>query len=215
MKVLAALIALVPLPVLACDAPVCLVDPNQLNLLEVITFEDVPSGWDPGHRIDETLSLPGASFAERFVGQALGTKGDFDTVSGSAISPLTLLPGAPGETLSIIRLMDSNMLNGFGPAGFPSARAQGEGAIAVMFDDDQPAFSFQIIGGESGSATVQFLRRDGSVIHALDVDDLAKEELGFQRAGNEPDIAGFVITNTDPQGLAIDNLRFGLPRLSG
>jgi hypothetical protein len=33
--------------------------------------------------------------------------------------------------------------------------------------------------------------------------------LGFLRAGDLRDIAGLVITNTDPQGLAIDNLRFG------
>jgi hypothetical protein len=215
MRVIAALLSLLPLPALACGTPVCLVDPEQLQLMEIITFEDVPSGWDPGHRIDDTLALPGASFAERFAGQALGVQGDFDTVSGSAFNPLTLLPGEPGQTLSIIRLSNTNMLNGYGPAGYPRAHAQGEGAIAVMFDEDQQAFSFQIIGGESGNANVQFLRRDGSVIFAMNVDDLAKEVLGFQRAAGEPDIAGFVITNTDPQGLAIDNLRFGLPQLSG
>ena len=204
-------LACLPLPALACGDPVCRVDPDTLELAQIITFDDLPSGWDPGVRIDDLLRLPGASFAERFAGQAFGRDGDFDTVSGPAFSPLTLLPGAPGETLSIVRLYSSNILNGYGPAGYPQTHAQGEGAIAVLFDEDQPALSFEVLGGEAGTAVVQFLRRDGSHIHAVIVDNLGPVSLGFRREGDAPDIAGFVITNTDPQGLAIDNLRFGPP----
>lgn len=207
----ALLLSLLPLPALACGDPVCRVDPERLDLALVITFDEVPSGWDPGYRVDEPLRLPGASFAERFAGQELGAAGDFDTVTGPAFSPLTLLPGAPGETLSVVRLFGSNILNGYGPAGYPQVNAQGEGAIAVLFDTDQSAFSFQVLGGEAGAARVQFLRRDGSEIHAIVIDNLGPVVLGFLRAGSEPDIAGFVLTNTDPQGLAIDNLRFGPP----
>lgn len=202
---------ILPLPALACETPVCLVNPQTLNLAQIITFDDQPAGWDPGHKVDEPLRLSGASFAERFAGQSLGTTGDFDTVDGRALSPLTLLPGAPGESLSIVRLYASNILNGYGPAGFPRTHAQGEGAIAVLFDEDQPALSFEVLGGEAGSAQVQFLRRDGSIIHELTIPDLRRMSLGFLRADATPDIAGIVITNTDPQGLAIDNLRFGPP----
>ena len=102
-------------------------------------------------------------------------------------------------------------MNGYGVEGFPRRGAQGEGAIAVLFDEDQPALSFQVLGGESGTAVVQFLRRDGSTIHQLAVGDLGRMSLGFWRQDGVRDIAGFVLTNTDPQGLAIDNLRFGPP----
>ncbi|THH35748.1 hypothetical protein E4Z66_11710 [Aliishimia ponticola] len=200
-----------PVSALACGAPICRVAPDTLELAQIITFDDLPSGWDPGHRVDDLLRLPGASFAERFAGQTLGAEGDHDTVSGPALAPLTLLPGAPGQTLSVVRLYSSNILNGYGPAGYPWTHGQGEGAIAVLFDEDQPALSFQVLGGEDGAATVQFLRRDGSVIHVARVGGLGPVSLGFRRADDLPDIAGFVITNTDPQGLAIDNLRFGPP----
>lgn len=207
----ALILSLLPLPAFACGEPVCRVDPDSLDLALVITFDEVPSGWDPGYRVDDLLRLPGASFAERFAGQQLGATGDFDTVSGPAFSPLTLLPGAPGETLSVVRMFGSNILNGYGPAGYPKTNAQGEGAIAVLFDSDQPALSFQVLGGEAGQAQVQFLRRDGSPIHAILIDDLGPVTLGFRRQGDVADIAGIVITNTDPQGLAIDNLRFDPP----
>ena len=88
---------------------------------------------------------------------------------------------------------------GYGTAGFPKRDAQGEGAIAVQFDRDQPALAFDLRGGEGGTAQVQFLRRDGSVITTLQLGPLAE------------DIAGFVLTNSDDQGLALDNLRFGPP----
>ncbi len=207
----ALILCLLPLPGWACGEPVCRVDPDTLDLAHVITFDEVPSGWDPGYKVDDLLNLPGASFGERFAGQSLGASGDFDTVAGAAFPPLTLLPGAPGQTLSVVRLFNSNILNGYGPAGYPSVNAQGEGAIAVLFDTDQPAFSFQVLGGESGQAVVQFLRRDGSAIHAIVIDKLGPVSLGFLRFDGIPDIAGFVITNTDPQGIAIDNLRFGPP----
>lgn len=207
----ALILSILPLPVLACGEPVCQVDPDSLELSHVITFDEVPSGWDPGHRVDDPLLLPGAGFAERFAGQELGASGDFDTVSGAAFAPLTLIPGAPGETLSVVRMYGSNILNGYGPAGYPKVNAQGEGAIAVLFDTDQPALSFQVLGGESGRAQVQFLRRDGSQIHVVVIENLGPVSLGFLRQDAIADIAGFVITNTDPQGLAIDNLRFGPP----
>ena len=54
-----------------------------------------------------------------------------------------------------------------------------------------------------------FLRRDGSVIAQLPVKDLREYSVGFERRNGLSDIAGLVIMNTDPQGLALDNFRFG------
>ena len=40
---------------------------------------------------------------------------------------------------------------------------------------------------------------------------LAEDIFGFERAGGVGDIAGFLLTNDDPEGLALDNVRFGRP----
>jgi hypothetical protein len=206
---LAAALMLAPFRALACDAAVCRVDPDTLVLAQIIHFDDHPSGWDPGYRIDETLILPGASFAEHFAGMVLTPNGDFDAFTGMALPPLTLLPGAPGQTLSVVHMLGSNILNGFGPAGYPHVQAQGEGSIAILFDEDQPALALQILGGEDGEAVIQFWSRAGVLIHTEVIATKGPLSLGFERAGNLSDIAGLLITNTDPQGLAIDNLRFG------
>jgi hypothetical protein len=80
-----------------------------------------------------------------------------------------------------------------------------------MFDADQPALAFDLRGGEGGLAQVQFLRRDGSIISQLSVRQVSEYAVGFKRKDGVSDIAGFVLMNVDPQGLAIDNLRFGPP----
>jgi hypothetical protein len=202
---------LMPQAALACGAPVCLVDPDTLYLPKVITFDDLQSGFGPGHRIDDVLIVPGAAFAEHFAGQSVTSDGDHDRVEGAAFGQLTIVQGAPGQNLSIVHFSGNAVLNGYGAAGFPKREAQGEGAIAVLFDTDQSSLAFDLRGGEDGAALVQFLRRDGSVIGSVPVQPTGEFAVGFVRSTGEDDIAGIVITNTDPQGLAIDTLRFGKP----
>ena len=194
-----------------CGAPICIVDPQALALTRIITFDDTRSSMGPGHLIDDLLVMDGASFGEHFAGQALEPQGDHDQVAGFPMPPLRLLSGGPGRNLSVVHMTGNNVLNGYGMAGFPKRSAQGEGAIAVMFDEDQPALSFQLRGGEAGQAQVLFLRRDGSPIATMDLTPTGEHAIGFERAEQQADIAGFVLTNTDPQGLAFDNLRFGRP----
>ncbi|MDW4499625.1 hypothetical protein R5H30_16650 [Sulfitobacter sp. D35] len=194
---------------LACEDAVCVVDPDALALTRIITFEETQSASGPGRLIDDLLVLDGASFGERFAGQALEPRGNHDSVTGDALRPLTLMTGEKGRNLSIVFMSGENVLNGYGPAGFPKRDGQGEGAIAVLFDDDQSELSFQIRGGEAGYAHALFLRRDGSIIAGITLQETGESAIGFARAGGKSDIAGIVITNEDPQGLAIDNLRFG------
>lgn len=216
MRVLAALICLsLPLPAFACGAAVCLIDPESLVLPEIITFDDTRAGYGPGHPVDDVLALDGARFGERFAGQALGADGAHDVVYGPAFGPLTLMAGDPGQNLSVVNFMGVSVLNGYGQAGFPKRDAQGEGAIAILFDSDQSALSIDLRGGEAGQALVLFLRRDGSLLAQVPVSPLGEYNLGFTHARGKADIAGVVVTNTDPQGIAIDTIRFGkLPDLS-
>ncbi|MDD9723452.1 hypothetical protein PVW51_22360 [Sulfitobacter sp. PR48] len=204
-------LSLLPTGLLACGAPVCLVNPDSLALTRVITFDDIPSGAGPGLRVDDVMNLDGAQFGEIFAGQGLAAAGAHDQVIGAALGPLILLPGAPGQNLSVVNFQGNTVLNGYGPAGFPRREGQGEGAIAVLFDNDQNALSFALRGGESGVALAQFLRRDGSVIGAVPIEPTGEFTLGFARADDIRDIAGMVLTNTDPEGIAIDTLRFGNP----
>lgn len=207
----AVILALLPLPALACGSAVCLVDPDSLILPEIITFDDTRSGYGPGYEVDDVLALSGARFGERFAGQTLSTTGPHDTVQGPAFGPLTLLPGAQGQNLSVVSFMGVTVLNGYGSAGFPKRDAQGEGAIAILFDRDQSALSIDLRGGEQGSADVLFLARDGTLLAQVPVSPVGEFSLGFIRMQSGSDIAGVVVNNTDPQGIAIDTIRFGKP----
>ena len=195
-------------PAAACDAPVCVVDPDSLNLPRVITFDDLPSSFGPGRQVETVLVQDGAQFGERFAGQVAMADGNFDRIKGEAAAPLTVLPGAPGQTLGVLRLMATSVLHGHGPAGFPKHEAAGEGAIAFVFDHDQSALALDIRGGEQGEAMLTFLARDGRRIHSLTLGPLSEQSYGFQRSDDLPDIAGVLIENADPEGIALDNIRF-------
>ena len=192
----------------ACDTGVCVVDPQSLGLTRIITFDELRSSAGPGHHVGDLLVLDGAIFGERFAGQTVSSQGDHDVIEGAALQPLTIIPGADGQNLSIVFFNGNNVLNGYGVAGFPKRDAQGEGAIAFLFDDDQSALAFQVRGGEAGNARVSFLARNGTVLATLDLPPVAEHAYGFLRATGANDIAGIVLTNSDPQGLAIDNIRF-------
>lgn len=191
----------------SCDHPICLVDYNSLNLAEIITFETVASSAGPG-RLYELLDGDGATFGERFAGQLRDIDGDHDIIRGLPFAPLTPIAGAENESLGVQRVFNNNVLIGFGPLQYPARRAAGEGAIAVAFDVDQSAIGFRLVGGEDGEATITFLRRDGSVIVSLALGPLGEDTYGFLRGNGARDIAGFVIDNQDPEGIAIDDLIF-------
>ena len=205
------ILALLPHAALACGAPVCLVDPDKLTLTQVITFDDVRSGAGPGHNIDDILPLEGATFGERFAGQSVTPDGPHDAITGTAFAPLTVMPGAGGQNLSVVHFYGQTLINGYGRAGFPSRDGQGEGAIAVLFDSEQSSLAFDLRGGEAGSALVSFYRRNGSLIGQVRVTPTGEFAVGFLRSDGGADIAGIIVTNSDPQGIAIDTLRFGKP----
>lgn len=193
----------------ACDAPVCLVSPDTLDLPRIITFDDTTAGFGPGHLIEHLLVMHGAVFGERFAGQTVAPNGDHDSIIGPASRPLTVVPGAPGQNLSVVHFSGNNVLNGYGVAGYPKRHAQGEGAISFLFDADQSALAFQLRGGEAGNANVTFFTREGEMIATLELPPPGEYEFGFIRSNGTADIAGVLLTNTDPQGLALDNIRFG------
>lgn len=201
------LLLLLPTMAPACDRPVCMIDPDSVQHTRNITFDDQVGGMGPGRPQAGVMSLPGAAFGELFAGQILEFEGNYDRVTGAASAPLSVQSGN-GPNLSILRLSDTNVLSGFGPAGYPNDAATGEGAIAILFDRDQPSLQFDLRGGEAGSAMVTFMARDGQIIDHWQLRDLSETTYAFEKNMNTANIAGFVITNDDPDGIAFDTLAF-------
>jgi len=188
------------------------VDPSTLTVTGVITFDEFTGTTGAGLNFDGVVEAKGATFAERFAGQALSFSGDFDVLAGTPSSPLTLQVGAAQQNLNILFWPPSasNVIDGLGPKGFPNNDAIGEGAIAVRFDADQSELGFDVVGANSGSATLNFFRRDGSLIGTVVLSLGASEgnqALAFRRAGAVKDIAGLSIHNDDGGGIGYDNFR--------
>ncbi len=188
------------------------VDPATLECAGVIDFNDVGVG-----NYDAIFESGGADFAERFVGQSLSFSGNFDVLSGTPTSPLTLQAGTAGQNLSVTNsaCCATPVLAGLGPLGYPALDAIGEGSMAVLFDYDQSQFGFELVGGDGGSATLSFFRRDGSLVDQVVVTGLNTQAYGFARVGGVHDIAGISIENTDPGGIGLDNLCSDVPGVPG
>jgi hypothetical protein len=184
---------------------------DDLTGTQFVTFDDVAGGGAPGTNYDAVFVSGGVSFAERFAGQANIPSGDFDVLSGSPSGPLALAIGAPGQNLNVFVNGSSQVLTGLGPLGFPNFGAIGEGSIALLFTSEQSEFGFQLVGGNGGSATLDFFRRDGSLVQQVVLGGLADAFYGFSREGGVNDIAGVSIWNTDLGGIGFDNLKFDVP----
>ena len=199
----------------AIAAPINIVNPATLTGIQVVTFDDVAGGGAPGTNYDAMFVSGGVSFAERFAGQTNAPSGGFDILSGTPTPGLSLAVGAANQNLNIFLNGGSQVLTGLGPAGFPNFNAIGEGSFAALFSTDQSEFRFDLVGGNSGSATVSFFRRNGSLIQDIILIGLSSQSYGFQRDGSVQDIAGISIFNTDPAGIGFDNLRFDVQSNGG
>jgi PEP-CTERM motif/VPDSG-CTERM motif len=192
---------------LASADPINQVSYASLTGTQTITFDDVTGGGAPGTNYDAIFESGNTAFAERFVGQTRSTSGNFDTLSGTPSGPLALQVGAPGQNLNVFINGASQVLTGLGPLGFPDFDAIGEGSFALLFDFDQSEFGFELVGGDGGSAFVDFFTRDGSLINSITLGGLSSAFYGFSREGGVKDIAGISIYNTDAAGIGFDNLK--------
>jgi hypothetical protein len=193
-------------------APINEVDYFSLSVGQIIDFEGLAGGGAPGTNYDNILNFSGVLIGERFAGQVLGVSGNSDTLSGNPTAALSVVAGAAGQNLNIFtRPPDGNVLTGLGPLGFPQFDAIGEGAVAILFDNDQSEFGFQSVGGDLGEAFFSFFQRDGTLIDELNPMGLGTDFFGFQREGGVNDIAGISIWNTDPAGIGFDDIIFDVP----
>ncbi|MDZ4375232.1 MAG: PEPxxWA-CTERM sorting domain-containing protein [Phenylobacterium sp.] len=182
----------------------------------LIDFDDVTGAFFPGVSYDGILVSGGASFAERFVGQALSFSGDLDVLSGAPTGPLTLQTGAAGQNLAVGMDNGANGLLPCGALGCATGAGYGEGAFAVLFAGPVSYFGFQQFfsdGGVSGLTTVDFFNLDGDLIDRVSV--TSSGAVAFQRDGGIKDIAGVSVFTGDPGGLAYDSFIFDTPGSGG
>jgi hypothetical protein len=185
------------------------VDPGTLVCAVTIDFESESAG-----NYDNVLTIGNAGFAERFAGQTLGASGEFDTLSGVPTDPLTLQTGATDENVAISNV-STNVIAGLGPPPvFPAVDNLGEGSLAVLFDFDQSQVGFDVYGSDDGDATIEFFTRGGASLGVIALSSLSDGPMGFERAGGIADIAGFSIYNTDPAGIAYDNVCYNVASAS-
>jgi hypothetical protein len=174
---------------------------------DLTDFENVTGGNVPGTNYNEILVSGDLQLAERFLGQTLTYLGDFDVLSGNAFDPLALQIGKANENLCVYEYRQStNLVAGLGPRTYPDYDAIGEGSVAVLFPSPQSRFTFDIIGANGGSATLNFFRANGSLLDTIVITPNGDETYGFEHTGGVREIAGFSIHNTDPAGLVYDNI---------
>jgi hypothetical protein len=190
-------------------------------------FESWPRRVEPGHLLRVPHRGQGVRVASHFQGQTLGilTQRDgarFDTLTTvQATAPLSPEMGPDGQGLAIThhKGFGSNAAFPVGPDGFAAISGRGEGALAVLFDHGQRATGFLThsdyddpLGSRSarrGGIEVIFLTREGDVLARISSDlQQGITAYGFETTSGAPDIAGFVILNTDPGGIAVDDILF-------
>jgi len=204
--------------------PVERVDPESLALAGRMDFETLPVLPEPGQAHDAGLTAPGIALGERFAGQIV-TGAPHDRLEGLPRGPLSLAFAEPGKGLATAYHagFGSNALFPLGPAGFPAIEARGEGAVALLFANNASALALKIhadypdplgIRPPPGKATLSFYDRTGALIDRHDI-ALTHGVLALGFASTGPGFAGVTITNDDPGGIAIDDIRFPLPDLSG
>ncbi|SIO56883.1 hypothetical protein SAMN05444722_3659 [Rhodovulum sp. ES.010] len=224
------LAALAALPLAAAAEPVEVVGYDRAAALTtgLVDFETLPSLPEPGHALDHGYAFAGGRAGERFAGQPLieerARGGRHDTIPDTTApaAPLALLSGAPqaGLSVSFHRAFGSNALYPVGPLRWPAPEARGEGAAAFLFDDDGCAVALRVhteyrddLGSRAdhrGLIRVRLYARDATLIadRALWLGP-GISSFGFLRAGGRADIAGLLLTNLDPGGVSMDDLRFG------
>ena len=225
MRALCLILICLPLPLRAEIVPVPYAT-LETRLAERQDFETLPQRPEPGFNLDQPLRRPGLSIGTHFAGQSLiarpgPTGAPHDTLGpGEATRPLTVRGDPPGENLSIAfhRGFGSNALLPLGPDGFDRLSGRGEGAVALLFDTDQAAIALRLhtdypapLGNAvaQGDITLHFFDRSGRLIlrHTLRPGPGASAH-GFATTDTQPRIAGLLVINTDPGGIALDDILF-------
>jgi hypothetical protein len=192
------------------------------------TFDALPSVSEPGVSFDQHWRAPGLSIAEKLLGQGVveaeTDHGRFDHLTGFPGAPPRVIPGNSGQNFTIAHHdgFDSNALFPLGPVGIAGADGRGEGSVAFTFDDPQFAFGFKL-HAEYPDPLGQRPMPHAAEIAFYDVNArlLTRFVLPLQRGvmslawRSGYGVAAVTIENTDPGGIAIDDILYEVEDLSG
>jgi hypothetical protein len=185
------------------SAVVNLIPPEMLTTTDTETFESLLDGTTLEVLFASVVSLPGLSFAERLGGQFLSSGTGFDVISPSPVTNPATLVANPNPTSNVAAVESNSVV----VAGTLNSRI-GEGAFAILFDEDQDQVGFDIVGASGGSVFVQLFGRDGTLLFSETF--IVPVGLSVAFESTSTDIAAIVITNTDPSGVGFDNVRFDI-----
>lgn len=185
----------------------------EMRLNQKADFEGIRIASIAKLNVSEPILLPGATIGERFNGQKLGRFQNFDSLIGAATAPLKVVAGAAKNNLSIAyhSALNSDVIRGEGPLGFPEKQSAAEGAISIEFAQPQFGFGFRYHAERRtqkhvfGVILVTFHRSDGTPIQKFRLPLESKGYFGFVRSQEIADIAGVSLTNTDPGGVSFDD----------
>lgn len=199
---------------------------NQPHRVE--TFDALPSVTEPGINFDQHWRAPGLSIAEKLLGQGIAETdtdyGRFDHLIGVPGAPPRVIPGNPGQNFTIAHHdgFGSNALFPLGPVGLAGADGRGEGSIAFTFDDPQFAFGLRLHAEYPDPLGERPMPRAAEVaFYDVNARLLTRFVLPLQRGvmslawRSGYGVAAVTIENTDPGGIAIDDILYEVEDLAG
>ncbi len=227
---LRAALVLVCLPGLATAAELRKVPYDDLRSQphRIETFDSLPSVTEPGINFDQHWRAPGLSIAERLLVQGLGETdtdyGRFDRLTGLPGAPPRVIPGQSGQNFTIAHHdgFGSNALFPLGPVGLAGADGRGEGSIAMTFDDPQFAFGLRVHAEYPDPLGQRPMPRAAEVaLYDVNARLITQFVLPLGRGvislawRSGYGVAAVTIQNTDPGGIAIDDILYEVEDLSG
>jgi hypothetical protein len=186
------------LGMLAVSAPA---RPQSITVTPVASPLPVAATFD-GANINHAgiLYFPGGAAGESFPGQTVTEVGGFEIVAGIPSNPLTLL--TPGANDGVWCYQDELQ----GVANGTTVGDIGEGAISFFLQHDHSSIGIDINKTDSGTVVMQFFSRVGSPFQIVTLSTgIGAQSYTF--TANAGSIAGVTITNSDPSGISVDNLR--------
>lgn len=192
------------------------------NTLGLINFEILPPRPEPGYALNHGIAFEGGRIGSSFSGQRIAAEDGFDRLISSPSAPLALLTGEPGQGLSVAthRGFGSMALYPLGPAGFPAIEARGEGSLAILFDEDVCQVGLLVhsdypdpLGADPmprGAVMLSAYARSGELMGSLSNRlQPGVTAHALRSTDSRAAIAGLTVENSDPGGIAVDDITFG------